>query len=101
MSKSKGEIRNLQEAKDAAKRRIGLTHPVTELCGKFWFSRMQRKDLDKAGRHRTFAKLFDGTTVEYTQLVDKETLLHDPLDRCHYVDATYLGEGTFSHFEEQ
>ncbi len=101
MGKSRSEVRDLQAAKDEAKRRIGLTHPFVELSGKFWFSRLQRRDLDKAGRHKTFVKLFDGTTAEYTQMVDKEALIQDPFDRCHYVDAIYLGEGTFSHFEDQ
>jgi len=100
MSKSKAEVRDLQEAKRKARVMLGSSVPK-ELAGKFWFSKMQRVDLDRVGRHRTFARLFDGATVEYTQMVDYETLVDDPLDCCQYVDAAYLGEGVFSHFEEQ
>jgi len=100
MSKSKQQIKELQEEKRKAKLLVNALG-LHDLAGKFWFSRQQRKDLDRAGRHRTFAKLYDGMTVEYTQMVDFETLAENPFDCCHYIDAMYLGEGTFSHFEEQ
>jgi len=100
MSKSKQQVRELQEEKRKARALLGALVP-SQLSGKFWFSRQQRKDMDRARRHRTSAQLFDGETVEYTQMVDFETLVQDPFDRCHYIDAVYLGEGVFSHFEDQ
>ena len=72
---------------------------TTGLAGRFYFSKRQRKELDKKGRHRTFC-VVGGKVREYTELIDFETLAECPGDMCFYDDAEYLGEGVFSHFKD-
>ena len=70
------------------------------LYGKFWFSKRQRRQLDKKGRDRLFFKRReDGRVIEYTEMVDAEALVEWPDDQCFYDDAVYLGDGHFHHRE--
>jgi hypothetical protein len=68
--------------------------------GKFFYSARQRRELDKKGRHRTFASIFGRGIIEYTELVPYEDMVEDPTRVCEYEDAEYLGEGFFHHAED-
>lgn len=68
--------------------------------GRFYYSKTQRRHLDDNGRPRFFFKRFgDGSIIEYTELIDFQTLRENPgLKGCgpaDYPDAEYCGEGEF------
>lgn len=94
----KKEVREIVHEKDKARLKVVNMNNATQLSGKFWFSKRQRRELDIKGHHRMFAKLFDSTIVEYTEMCPYEDILSDPMYCCEYEDATYLGEGMFAHF---
>lgn len=68
-------------------------HILPELKGFFWYSKRQRKDLDKKGHDRMFCQLDDQSIHEYTELVERRALEENPNDRCFYEDAVPLGWG--------
>lgn len=70
-----------------------------QLFGKFFYSKQQRRAHDMKGTDRFFCKLLDGTITEYTEMVDVETQLENPMETCEYDDAKYLGDGCFHHRE--
>lgn len=95
------KLKEIVSEKDEARSRITGVKNAKQLSGKFWFSKRQRRELDRKGHHRMFAKLFDGVIVEYTEMIEFEDILMEPLRACEYEDATYLGEGVFAHFIDQ
>ena len=66
------------------------------MAGKFFYSKEQRRSLDKLGRPRFFCSI-NGEVKEYTEFIDFEELQTNPLAVCPEEDADYLGTGFFSH----
>lgn len=83
------------------------THPmmirdINDISGDLYYSSMQWYQMrEKGPRDRTFAQLFTGEIVEYTELIPISTLKEEPYDLCPYPDAVYLGKGSFHHFTDE
>lgn len=77
-------------------RLVNIVKRDKQMAGKFWYSKEQRGMHDKKGQPRFFCSI-DGAIKEYTEMIDIEMLIENPLDQCPFEDAKYLGEGFFSH----
>jgi len=71
------------------------------LSGHLYYSRKQFKKARDLGRDRTFARLVDGTLIEYTELVSWEQLMEESGSVCLEPDGHFLGSGTFDHFADE
>jgi len=82
---------------------INFQEKMTEasLTGNLYYSKSQWKYLREQGRDRTFAKLIDGSFVEYTEMITLEMLAENPGDVCPVPDAELIGRGTFAYFADE
>jgi hypothetical protein len=81
---------------------IAKVNKKFDLKGVFWYSASQKKYLESIGEyHKKFCVLDNGDIKEYTELVDYETLLQFPEEKCSEPDAVLLGPGTFLGWEDK
>jgi len=78
----------------------GIEQDIAAFSGKLWYSRKQWRALRDKGALRTFARLVDGTIVEYTEMHTFPDLIENPNIIPIYDDAESRGLGTFHHHED-
>jgi len=71
------------------------------LEGIFFYSRTQRKLLDRQGRERFFmqTKEREPQIIEYTEMIGLDMVVDDPYIIPMYPDATFVGRGYPHHVE--
>ena len=77
-------------------------HLLLDIGGKFYFSPTQRALMDRKGIDRNFCQLqiHPPEVWEYTELIDWELLLEEPLVQPIFSDAVFMGVGHFhSHIK--
>ena len=77
-------------------------HLMLTIGGKFYFSPTQRMLMDNEGVDRNFCQLKSNPPEvwEYTELIDWELLLEEPLVQPIFSDAVFVGVGYFhSHIK--
>jgi hypothetical protein len=96
----KNIVTNNKPNKNAA---INYQQKETEasLTGYLYFSKKQYKKHRDEGRDRMFAKLIDGRTVEYTELISFETISDDLFVKPMEEDSLLVGQGTFDYFADE
>ena len=70
--------------------------------GDFYFSSIQRAMLDQKGADRNFCQLKSRSPEvwEYTELIDWDSLLEEPLTQPLFADAIFVGIGYYhSHIK--
>ena len=72
-------------------------HLMLTVGGKFYFSSTQRVLMDKEGVDRNFCQLktHPPEVWEYTELIDWDLMLEEPLVQPIFSDAVFIGVGHF------
>ncbi|MFA7099485.1 MAG: hypothetical protein WC143_05305 [Eubacteriales bacterium] len=96
----KNIVTNNKQNKNVA---INYQQKETEssLTGYLYFSKKQYRKHRDEGRDRMFAKLIDGRTVEYTELISLEAMSDDLFVRPMEEDSLFIGEGAFDYFADE